>query len=259
MDAKTKVFVACPTTGTMATGLVTVLRRMEKEYGDRIEFIYPDEAICRIFHDHARNKMVEAFLESDAEVMWFVDSDIIPNDKALTLITDHFDKWDLAGCPYPVFMTPSGYDYPQVTWCVYNGRVDEKVGFGHVPLEGTGFVDGIATGCIFIRRHIFEKLSKPYFEFKYDKETRDITEGEDLGFIKKVNDLGYKFFIDYSLVCNHYKKIGLLDVSNYAKDYANRSVAAYDAQIRKQLSQAEHRRKSSSNLVIPKSKLILPD
>jgi hypothetical protein len=57
-------------------------------------------------------------------------------------------------------------------------------------------------------------------------------EGEDLGFCRKVNDAGYQFFTDYSLVCKHFKRVCLLDVNNYAIRFANAAVNAYDENIR---------------------------
>lgn len=229
---KTKLYVAIPTTGTQCDAQVYALRALEKKYGDRIEFIYPKSCVRRVFHDYARNAMVDEFLASDADIMWFLDSDVSPADHVLDLITEHKDKWMVAGAPYPVFMVPKEDEHPQVVMTVYQGASDEGYHPAKIPYEGTDFVDGIATGCLFIKRELFAELPRPYFEFKFNPETRYMTEGEDMGFMRKVNAAGHKFFIDYSMVCKHYKTVDLLDVNNYAIGFANIALKNLEAQLR---------------------------
>jgi hypothetical protein len=231
--SKIRLYVAVPSTGTVSDIHSFAFRQFEKEYGDKIEFIYPKHCVHRKLHDFARNSMVEDFLASEADIMWFLDSDVVPPPNVLDLITKHGEQWELAGAPYPVFMTPAGYAGPQVVMCVYTA--DEKgMHARSVPYSGTNFVDGMATGCIFIKREVFAQLEKPYFEFKYNPESREITEGEDLGFCMKVNALGYKFFTDFSMVCGHYKNVNLTDVNNYAISYAQQTLDVHHANLKEQ-------------------------
>lgn len=233
------------------------LRRMEKTYSDRIEFVYPEIYVGRIFHDHARNAYVKQFLDSGCDVLWFIDSDIVPAEKTLELVTKHYDKWSVAGAPYPVWMSQVGYEGPQITYTVYKTLGDGKgLAPASIPDYGLDFVEGIATGCIFIKREVIEKLQEPYFEFKYDPITRAISEGEDLGFCMKVNKLGYKFFIDYSMLCHHFKKVSLLDVSNYVEmqkqAVLDTSDRAYRQSIAKmKLKELEKKSKPQSRLILP--------
>lgn len=229
-----KLYMGLPSTGERSDFQTYILRDLEKKYGDRIEFIYPEHCTHRKFHDFARNAIVEDFIASGADILWFLDSDVAPAPHVLDLITLHGDHWDLAGAPYPVFMTPEGYKGPQIVMCVYT-QGENGLHASAVPTKGTAMVDGLATGCLFIKRDVISKLKKPYFEFKFDAETRNLTEGEDLGFCRKANELGYKFFTDFSMVCKHYKHVDLLEVNNYAIDYSNQSVLAYDAQIREKV------------------------
>lgn len=256
--AKIKLFVAMPTTGQVYDSTVHALRGLEKKYSDRIEFVYPDKLVRRIFHDFSRNAMVEEFLNTDCEVMWFLDSDIAPPEHVLDLITEHGDKWKVAGAPYPVFMTPPGEKDCAVFMCVYKHNDTKGMAAADVPYEGVEFVDGLATGCMFIKRGVFEQLEKPYFEFKYDPTDRKMLEGEDLGFCIKVNKLGHKFFTDYSMVCKHYKSVCLLEVNNYAINYANNSVKRYDSLIKSQVEGLVRQVAQSQVKGEQKSKLILP-
>lgn len=257
---KLKMYMGIPSTGDRVDAQNYTLRRLEKKYGDRIEFVYPEIFVGRIFHDFARNKYVEQFLASDCDVLWFLDSDIIPAENVLDLITIHWEKWQLAGAPYPVWMTQKGYETPQITYCVYRSVPGKEGALGPaaIPNEGQDFVEGIATGCIFIKREVFAKLENPYFEFKHSEKDREILEGEDLGFCKKVNSLGYKFFIDFSMLCHHFKKISLLDVNNYAMVQVQQAVDAYDKNIRQILTRKKLEQMNKPAPVKPKSRLILP-
>jgi hypothetical protein len=222
--ARTKLYVSIPTTGTVVDSQQFVLRDLEDTYKEHIEFIYPKQCVRRMFHDFARCMQVEDFLDSGADILWFLDSDITPNAHILDLIVLHKDKWQAAGATYPVVMNPLGQGPELVFTCYKKNPETGNMAISAVPTSGTMFVDGLATGCLFIKREVFAKLEKPYFEFKYNPETREMAEGEDLGFCRKLNALGIQFFTDFSLVCNHRKTVDLLDINNYAITYSNRNV-----------------------------------
>jgi len=56
-------------------------------------------------------------------------------------------------------------------------------------------VQGVGMGCMLMKTDIFNKLSKPYFEFEYKNETEDWL-GEDFSLQRKLRDLNYKIYID---------------------------------------------------------------
>lgn len=239
MSKKIKLYVAIPTTGSIVDSQLYLLREIEEIYKDKIEFVYPANCVRRVFHDFARNKMAEDFLASDCDIMWFLDSDITPPKYILDLITVHGDKWKVAGLTYPVFMKPPGSDILEVVYTAYKYNPGTgNLGLAPVPKVGLDELDGLATGCLFIHREVLEKLERPYFEFKYQEVDREIKEGEDLGFSRKVHKLGYKFFTDYSLMCRHQKTVDLLDVNNYAIQYSNRNVLEYDSRVKEQTTSA---------------------
>ena len=240
---KTRVYMGAPSTGTRADSQTYALREIAAKYADTIELVYPKQCVHRSFHDFARNEIVEEFLRSDCDILWFLDSDICPPTHILDLVAKHGDKWQAAGAPYPIFMVPPGGTEPCVLFTAYKGVVHRDDGsvqgiqLTSVPRAGTEFIDGLATGCLFLKRSVFEKLEKPYFEFKYDKESRKMTEGEDLGFCVKVNKQGIQFFVDYDLVCKHYKTVCLLDINNYATSMSNAKVLEYDAEVRPKVAE----------------------
>jgi hypothetical protein len=232
---------------------------MEKKYGDRIEFVYPEIYVGRIFHDFARNEYVSQFLKTDCDVLFFLDSDIVPPENLFDLITVHGDKWELSGAPYPVWMHQSGFEGPQITYTVYRDLGDGKLTYSPIPNEGIDFVAGIATGCLFIKRNILEGMAKPYFEFKYDPETRNITEGEDLGFCFKMTKLGKRFFIDYGMVCHHFKQVSLLDVQNFIEHEKTQIIDTCDKEIRRIVAKKQLEKMAAKpRIETPKTHLILP-
>jgi len=250
-----KVYMGIPSTGNRADLQSYALRVIEKRFAGKVELVYPDKCITRIFHDFARNEVVEDFLKTDCEILWFLDSDVVPPEACLDLIVEHGDNWELAGCPYPVWMTPEKDKGPQIVYCVYK-KTPLGLTASKVPHSGLEMVDGLATGCLFIKREVFDKLEQPYFEFKYDPKNRKMIEGEDLGFCRKVGNQGYKFLVNYELTCRHYKTVDLSDVNAYAIEYANKAVINYDASIRpvveklaKQVEQYKGR--SKSGLILP--------
>ena len=242
MSKKTKIYMGLPSVGTRHDAQCYFLREVEERYKDHVEFVYPTQCVYRTFHDFARNALVDEFLASDCDVLWFLDADVVPPKHVLDLVVIHGDKWEAAGAPYPIWMTPPGGTENTVIFTAYKGIVENDttkgIGITEVPRSGAEFIDGLATGCLFLKRSVFAKLQKPYFEFKFDPETRQMREGEDLGFCLKASKVGIKFFTDYSMVCKHYKTLCLLDLNNYAISMSNAKVLEYDHEIRSQIKNA---------------------
>lgn len=272
---KVRIYCGWTSTGLREDVHLYLMRDLKDRYGEQVELVLPDICCHRIFHDKARNDVVEEFLASDCDLLWFLDSDVVPPHHILDLVVHHYDKWQIAGAPYPVYQALPGTDQMSICFTVYKGLGEDSeikgqrgIHMAEVPQDGTEFVDALATGCLFIKREVFSKLEQPYFEFKFDPKTRRITEGEDLGFALKLHDLGIKFFVDYSMACEHYKRVGLLQMSNHAMRAANGRVIEYDKQIRESVNTAiqaayqkgvEKGRELAVPAPRPKSGLILPN
>lgn len=269
-NKKIKVFMGLPSNGSVVDSQAYLLRELADRYSDKIELVYPPVLVQRIFHDAAREGIVQDFLASDCDVLWFLDSDVTPPRHTLDLITMHWDKWKCAGAAYPIFLGLGDGGGRKILFTAYKGTNGKALKPTAVPNDGQEFVDGLATGCLFIKREVFEQLERPYFEFKYDPISRAPIEGEDLGFCMKVNALGIKFFTDYSMLCKHQKHVDLLEMNNYAVEWANSKVLAYDAAIRGSVQAAVSAsfkkgvvegmaRAESTPPPKPKSSLVLPD
>lgn len=254
---KQKVYLAWLSTGERRDEHLFLYKRLQEKYSDRLELVLPERSTFLVWHDFARNMAVESFLASDCDILWFLDSDVIPPSNILDLITEHGEKWKLAGAPYPVFMSVPGYRTQQVVYCVYSKRegADDILDPARIPDMGADFIDGIATGCLFIRREILEGLEKPYFEHIFDKETRHLDQGEDLGFCKRMMKAGNRFFIDYSMRCQHIKKVDLISVSDTIEEQKRMVLEAYSKEIRNKMTLqklAKLREPNKSNLILPK-------
>ena len=240
MEAKkpVRVYMGIPSMGDRWDFQQYVLRELQERYEDEVELVYPKQCVHRFGHDFARNEIVEEFLASDCDILWFLDADVAPAPHVLDLVTIHGDKWLAAGAPYPLWLNTPGTQELGVCFTAYKGNAPTEDGksmglvMTAVPKGGTEWVDGLATGCLFLKRELFSKLEKPYFAFKRDPETQEVKEGEDLGFALKLQKLGIKYLTDHGMVCGHYKKVDLLQVSNYAISFANARVMEFDRSVR---------------------------
>jgi hypothetical protein len=244
---KWKVYMGLPSNGSVSDFQNYVLRDLVERYSDEIDLVFPDSLCQRIFHDAAREGIIQDFLATDCDMIWMLDSDICPPKHVLDLVTMHGDKWQVAGAPYPVFMAQPGESVRQLVFTVYKSTKPGPDGSPRLspcdcPNDGQEFIDGIATGCLFIKREVFDKLERPYFEFKYDPVTRMPILGEDLGFCLKMYKLGIKFFVDYSMSCKHFKNnIDLLEINNYAISYAQKCVNMQASAISEQVTKVEEK------------------
>lgn len=242
--AKRKIFLGWPATGKRLDHHIYLLRELQERYGDCIEFILPDFAASRFPHDFARNCLTEEFLDSTAEAIWFLDSDVVPPFQILDLVKNQWDEWKICGAPYPLWMPAPGSGEQTIMFTSYDGicadKGDGKKGIymTECPQTGQRFVDAIATGCMFIKREVFDVLEKPYFEFKFSKDMRAVEEGEDLGFCLKTMAKGIKCLIDYSMACGHLKEVDLMAINNYAINLSNKKILVYDMHIRQQVEEA---------------------
>lgn len=106
-------------------------------------------------HDHVKlyshdlpipesfNELVERFLETDQEFAWFVEEDVVPPANALSLMVS--EESAISFVDYPLKNKPNRPCYG-----VYRGRLI-----------------WVGLGCTLVRRSVFEKLKKPWFETQW--------------------------------------------------------------------------------------------
>ena len=179
--------IAVPNTGTLHTRLV--------------EWLLRQKAIINLSNArplaHNRNLIVDEFLKSETEHLLMVDSDIVPPVNVLDMIDNDVDICSAFA------RIPKGRELIPV------GMVKNEDGYHHDykhSAPGLHKVDAVGTGCILIRRNVFEVMKKPYFQFVYN-EDGFIANGEDFNFCDKAKEAGFDIYFDSRYRCQHYVSI----------------------------------------------------
>jgi len=160
-----------------------------------------------------RNKVVEKFLETDCEWLWFLDTDIVFGHETLYQLLKLASDHDIKIISALYFGRLNGNDVgTQPIWMVKSpdGVYQTLAEFNH----GLNEVDAIGMGCCLIHREVLEKMRDVYDDdewmwFSHDVVTKvDGTKthlGEDLTFCRRAQALGYRIFGSGSVVVGHVK------------------------------------------------------
>jgi len=144
-------------------------------------------------HDHARNYIVNEFLQTSCEWLLMVDSDIIPPMNVLDMVNNNVDV-----CSAYITINHNGKIMPLAMEKVDGGyRGDMQAKYNELNK-----VDATGTGCLLINRRIFDRLDKPYFRFVYD-DNGMLVNGEDFDFCDRVKKLGIDIYFDARYICKH--------------------------------------------------------
>lgn len=138
----------------------------------------------------ARNHLHEMFLQSTAQWMVMLDSDVLPPPNFVEKLMAHnlpivggwYKKKDSKGQPVV-------YDYEAKDNGFHWWKIREKPGVG---LEK---VDGAGAGCWLLKREVAEALGEKPYDMEHG--------GEDLDFCVKVKEAGFDIYIDWDVACAH--------------------------------------------------------
>jgi len=143
----------------------------------------------------ARNGCVKKMLDNkECTHLFFMDSDMVFPEKTLEKLLEH-DK-DVVG----------GYYVRK-----RKGFLPNAFLLGHRPggkyvtehVNEMKEVEGIGTGCLLIKRKVFENIECPWFEYKWNKDPDGHMVTEDLIFCQKVKEKGYEIWCDGTIKCGH--------------------------------------------------------
>lgn len=133
-----------------------------------------------------RENLASMALNLDAEYILWLDSDVVfPATTAVRLISHNKD---IVAANYVRRQFPA------------KGVAYKKIGEWHNPLsfdisDTLEEVEGIGMGCMLMKTEIFNKISKPWFEFTWAPESNDFL-GEDMNLCKKIKEAGYSINVD---------------------------------------------------------------
>lgn len=142
----------------------------------------------------SRNGIVYDFLREDFTHLFFMDSDMTFPENTLSRLLA-YDK-DIVGGLYCMKLPP----FATTAFVKPNGKIQNYV---PKPGEGLKEVDAIGTGCLLIKREVFEKMTWPYFWYEEDPPGSEQMMTEDSYFCIKARELGYKVWCDSSVLCGH--------------------------------------------------------
>lgn len=156
--------------------------------------------------DMARNEIVRAAQTNQVEWLFFLDTDVvIPPDTIARLMAHNLPI--VSG----VYFTRSPPLEPTVWKEVKGGKQAIPFQVGQM-IEA----DFIGAGCLLIHMSVFDKITKPYFEWTLSfEDPNDFSKGrsEDFEWCKKVRDRGYKILVDTSIQCRHGISNAYADIS----------------------------------------------
>lgn len=151
------------------------------------------------------------FLKSDCTHLFMVDSDTIPPKDAI-------DRLLALKCPVATGLTPMvrfdkearNKDIRMNYSTVYNAAEIDKNGTTRNLRADTGIreVWGAGGSCLLISREVAEKTPRPLFRNVYEDDNgKQEFMSEDVYFITKARQAGFKSYADTGLICWHSKTI----------------------------------------------------
>ena len=249
------VFIGIPTMGVLHQRLVGLLISLTQEHRNGLVIHMISHAIPV---DFARNSLVEEFLRSPCEWLLMIDADVVPPPTVLNLTKHGADTHPIVGgvC--------LGLINGKVTSTIFQELKEspgQYVQHEHLNDSGVLPVDATGTGCLAIHRSVFERLSRPYFEFVFHEESRAIKTGEDIRFCEKARAAGFPVHIDKSVRCSHYKDVDLDWVNKEIVNYMSpeKVTALIDKTIAKRTAEmAERLRINGAATPIPLQEELVP-
>jgi len=169
------------------------------------ELLYPSNThfipLYGMPFDHARNVGCQRALDTQHEYLFFLDDDVL--------------------CPPDILyrLQARNLDIVSGIYCRRNEPTSMPVMMREIPGKGAQFItefkmgelveaDLIGCGCMLIKRKVLEVMDPPWFVWKCDPwRNPGLTDNErcseDYDFCRKAKALGFKLFVDTSIVCLH--------------------------------------------------------
>ncbi len=180
-----KLSILVPTRDTVHSQFaycLTQLYNLTREAGIDAYLFFDSSTILL----NQRNNLVKKAKEVNSDYILWLDSDMTYRATTALRLLEH--NKDIVACNYTKRTKP-------LKTVAYTNLNDWD---SWVPMESQDElvkVEGVGMGCILMKLDIFEKLQKPYFEFRYKEDTQDYF-GEDFILLGKLREQGYDVFID---------------------------------------------------------------
>jgi len=197
-----KIYIAIPSTdGNIFFELALRLTDWQLQTSIAVKIVY-HPFLAPI--DHARNVIVHDFLLTDCTHLMMVDDDIVPPYEALEHLLLHNKDIVAAACP---LIGPNSHGELITTMNAYD--LDKEGAYTIIESTGIRKVDAVGTGCMMIKRTVFETLRVPPFITEYNVDGIKYR-GEDLNFCHQAKLEGFDTYVDFNIKCKHMKLCNLL-------------------------------------------------
>ena len=187
-----KILIAIPSMDYVASGFAGSLATLAKVGECKISFI------CSSLIYDARNKLAAQAIESEADYILWLDSDMtFKPDTLIRLLKDIEDNnLDIVSALY----FRRSHPYSPVAFSKFD-FVDNEAIFENYTGELSGLhkVEGVGFGCLLMDAQVvFDVFGK------YGDCFSPIAKvGEDLSFLWKARQLGYETYLDCDIKCGH--------------------------------------------------------
>lgn len=171
--------------------------------------------------EYSRNTMLESHFHLDP--CWthilFLDNDVVPPpDAARNLLRIEADV--------AVGLTPIVAD-GRLVWNISIQKEQCWLGMEEELPKEPFEIYSSGAGCLLVRREVLVKMGYPWFKAKYQEmfknDGQGIEVGEDVFFIRKAMDCGFRIIAHPEVQCKHYNQVDLLKHWHLCKEQLNGS------------------------------------
>jgi len=155
-----------------------------------------DDAVVR------NNKMIEAFLKSDSDILVKMDIDQKYRKDYLVVMVPLVEQYRLIGPLIYSKRRRVGYSpllYDEKTFPLKNKSTNWRK---RTPKNGILQVYYAHTN-MFYHREVLESITPPWYEAKYNKNNTDYDISRDFSFMEKIIKKGWKTYINMDMVVSH--------------------------------------------------------
>ena len=193
---KKRIFIAVPNMGNIVTELAINLIQWSHDPRYQVQIYAPKNMFPL---DNARNHTVKKFLQSDYDLLWWIDDDITPPVEAMHKLASA-DKDAITAAAFAIEYK-SGSMIPYPVTLRYNADKKYEVYYG----TGIEEIDATGGACVMVKRKVYEAIERPY-EFQYYRDgTLSLTCDFDVW--QKAQKAGFTLWADWSILCSHLKEI----------------------------------------------------